>query len=81
MNNDLRRIPFLVSISRKARIIIYQNLVTGILIMIGGVTLAGFGLLNPIMAALLHNIGALVVLFNSARLVKTGETLKKEPVT
>ena len=35
-----------------------------------------FGYLNPIIAAVLHNAGSLVVVFNSARLVRIGEELE-----
>jgi Cd2+/Zn2+-exporting ATPase len=39
-------------------------------------TAAAFGYLNPIVAALLHNVGSLIVIFNSARLVRKGEELE-----
>jgi len=35
--------------------------------------LSGLGWLRPIIAALLHNAGALLVVFNSARLIRSGE--------
>jgi hypothetical protein len=31
---------------------------------------------GPIVAALLHNVGSLIVIFNSARLVRKGEELE-----
>jgi len=31
--------------------------------------------INPIVAAMLHNAGSLIVVFNSARLVRQGEEL------
>jgi len=43
---------------------------------IGGLTLASFGYLNPIIAAIMHNAGSLIVIFNSARLVRQGEELE-----
>jgi cation transport ATPase len=33
------------------------------------------GLLNPVWAAVLHNVGAIIVVFNSARLIRAGEEL------
>lgn len=76
MNNDLRRLPFLVKLSRMARNVINQNFLFGILfvilVMIGG----AIGQIHPITAAILHNIGALFVVFNSARLVRQGEELE-----
>lgn len=75
MNNDLLRLPFIIKISRKTRAVIYQNLAFGILFIVAGLAASGLGYLNPIIAALLHNVGAFVVIFNSARLVRFGEDL------
>jgi Cd2+/Zn2+-exporting ATPase len=76
MNNDLRRLPFLVKLSRTTRMVINQNFLFGVAFIIGGLTLASFGYLNPIIAAIMHNAGSLIVIFNSARLVRQGEELE-----
>ncbi|MDB6030833.1 MAG: cadA [Verrucomicrobiales bacterium] len=76
MNNDLRRLPFLVKLSRSTRAVINQNFLFGVGFIIGGLTLASFGKINPIVAAVLHNAGSLIVIFNSARLVRQGEHLE-----
>mgnify|MGYP000891240703 CR=1 FL=1 len=73
LNNNLNRLPFLIQLARKSRIIIYENLVFGIAFITTGLTLSGFGLLSPVVAAILHNLGAFVIIFNSARLVRFGE--------
>lgn len=75
MNNDLRRLPFLIRISRMARAIINQNFLFGIAFVVVVLTAGALGYLSPIVAAILHNVGALVVVFNSARLVRQGEDL------
>src|SRR5471030_2388472 len=76
MNNDLRRLPFLVKLSRGTRTVINQNFVFGIVFIIVGLTAAAFGELKPIPAAMLHVAGTLIVIFNSARLVRKGEELE-----
>jgi Cd2+/Zn2+-exporting ATPase len=76
MSNDLRRLPFLVKLSRKTRAVIDQNLLFGILFIILGVSASAAGWLPLIYAALLHFTGSLVVVFNSARLVRFGEELE-----
>ena len=76
MNNDLRRLPFLVKLSRQTRAVINQNFLFGVCFIIGGWTAGAFGYLNPIIAAILHNAGSLIVVFNSARLVRLGEELE-----
>jgi Cd2+/Zn2+-exporting ATPase len=73
MSNDLGRLPFLVRLSRGARRIIYQNLAIGALFILAGLTLSGLGWLNPIIAAVMHNVGSLIVVFNSARLIRFGD--------
>jgi Cd2+/Zn2+-exporting ATPase len=75
MSNDLRRLPFLLRLSRRTRTLVLENLAFGLAFMIGGLTLSGFGLMTPIFAALLHNISSFIVIFNSARLVRMGEEL------
>jgi Cd2+/Zn2+-exporting ATPase len=76
MNNDLRRLPFLVKLSRSTRAVINQNFLFGVLFIIVGQTLAAFGVFGPIVGAILHNVGSLIVVFNSARLVRKGEELE-----
>ena len=75
MNSDLRRLPFLMRLSRQTRKVINQNFLFGILFIIGGMIGASYGVINPIVAAMLHNAGSLIVVFNSARLVRQGEEL------
>jgi Cd2+/Zn2+-exporting ATPase len=75
MNNDLRRLPFLVKLSRQTRSVINQNFLFGILFVIGGLVLAALKYINPIVAAVLHVAGSMIVVFNSARLVRQGEEL------
>lgn len=75
MNNDLKRLPFLIKLSRKTRGVINQNLMFGVLFIILGVSASAIGWLPLIYAAVLHFTGSLVVIFNSARLVRCGEEL------
>jgi len=76
MNNDLRRLPFLVKLSRSTRLVINQNFLFGVAFIIGGMTLAALGQVPPIVAAAMHTGGSLIVVFNSARLVRKGEELE-----
>jgi Cd2+/Zn2+-exporting ATPase len=76
MNNDLRRLPVLVRLSRQTRAVINQNFLVGVLFVIGGLVLAAMKYINPIIAAIMHVAGSLLVVFNSARLVRHGEELE-----
>ena len=76
MNNDLRRLPFLIMLSRSTRTVINQNFLFGMVFIVVGLSLAAFGIVGPIIAAIMHNAGSLIVVFNSARLVRKGEELE-----
>jgi Cd2+/Zn2+-exporting ATPase len=76
MNNDLRRLPFLVKLSRSTRAVINQNFSFGVVFIIVGWTTTVSGLIGPIVASILHVLGSLIVIFNSARLVRKGEELE-----
>ena len=73
--NSMKRLPFLVHLSRKTRRIINLNLIFGIVFIVVGVGAAVGGIVHIILAALLHFVGSLIVIFNSARLVRFGEEL------
>jgi len=79
MNNDLRRIPMLVKLARQSRIVMYQNIALGLLFVFGGISFSVFGVISPIIAALIHTASTLVIIFNSARLVRIGEELTAPP--
>ena len=76
MNNDLRRLPFLVKLSRSTRVVINQNFMFGVAFIIGGMTAAALSYVPPALAAAMHTAGSLIVVFNSARLVRKGEELE-----
>ncbi|HBC86451.1 MAG TPA: hypothetical protein DCZ94_05810 [Lentisphaeria bacterium] len=80
MTNDLRRIPLLITLAKESGKIINQNLLIGFVFIVGGISFSVFGLLNPILAAALHTVSTTIVLFNSARLVRTGEELTMHEV-
>jgi len=76
MNNDLRRLPFLVKLSRSTRAVINQNFLFGVAFILCGMTFAALGKVPPVLAAAMHTAGSLIVVFNSARLVRKGEELE-----
>lgn len=75
MNNRLNRIPFLLSLAKSAKHIIIENFVIGGLFIVGGIFLSCIGFLLPIVAAILQVVGSLIIVMNSARLVRKGEDL------
>ena len=84
MNNDLRRLPFLIKLSRRTISVIHQNLIFGVVFIVltetltilqSARTVGGITFMSPIVAAVLHMVAATLVIFNSARLVRFGEEM------
>ncbi len=77
LNSNLDRIPFLVDLSRRTIAVMRQNMVIGGLFIVVFMSLAGAGLVSPVLAALLHVVSGLAVVFNSARLIRCGEEIEQ----
>lgn len=73
MTDDLSRVPYLIELARKTRVIIAQNIAASIVIVIIGLVLAVTGLLAVEVAAFYHFAGEIFVLANSFRLFRFGE--------
>ena len=76
MNNNLNRIPFLIDLSRKTSAVVKQNLVIGVTFIVSFMTLAAMGHVSAITAAVLHLVSGVIGVFNSARLVRSGEQIE-----
>jgi heavy metal translocating P-type ATPase len=69
LGNDLLKLVETLRIARRCRAIIRQNF-TGTLLVDGlGIVLAGFGFLNPLLAAFIHVSSELLFILNSTRLL------------
>ena len=73
MNDDIGKLPFLFRLCRKTRARIVFNIVVSMFINFGAIILAGFGILNPVTAALVHNFGSVFVVVSSALLLSYKE--------
>jgi Zn2+/Cd2+-exporting ATPase len=78
LNSNLSRIPFLIELSRRTIAVIRQNMAIGVVFIVVFLALAGAGYVSPVTAALVHVASGLIVIFNSARLVRCGEALEQE---
>jgi cation-transporting P-type ATPase C len=68
-SDDLRRLGTMMRLSQRTVGIIRQNYTIALSVNAGGVALGALGLLNPLLAAVLHNLSTVLVVGNSARLV------------
>ncbi|HMM19690.1 MAG TPA: HAD-IC family P-type ATPase [Selenomonadales bacterium] len=67
---DLRKIPYLIHLSKRTREIIRQNLALSAGLSFAGVALAVGRMLSPVTAMLLLNVSTAAVLLNSARILR-----------
>ena len=70
MNNNLLNIPFAVSLARRTRKVIYQNLVLSVGISVTMIALSAFGVISALAGSILHNLGAFAVLLNSSKILR-----------
>jgi Cd2+/Zn2+-exporting ATPase len=73
MNDDISKLPFLVQLARRTLKTIRWNIVFGMVFNAAAVLASGGGMLTPIMGALVHNIGSVLVVFSSASIAFASE--------
>ena len=66
MGDDISKLPFLVSLSRRMLFIIKINIAFGLVFNLIAVLASGGGFLTPIMGAVVHNVGSVLVVLSSA---------------
>lgn len=69
MKDDISKIPFLIRLSRRMTTTIKWNIAFGIFFNVVAVVASGAGFLTPIMGAVVHNVGSVLVVLSSASLV------------
>jgi manganese/zinc-transporting P-type ATPase C len=69
-SDDLRHVGDVLDISRQTMRVVRQNYSLALGVNSIGLYLAAAGRINPIIAAVLHNLSTLLVVFNSSRLIK-----------
>jgi len=66
MHDDISKVPFLLGLSRRMVRVIKGNIAFGLVFNTAAVLASGGGYLSPIMGALVHNIGSVLVVLSSA---------------
>lgn len=70
MNNDLENIPYVISLARMTKTIMYQNIGIAFSVSLFMMLLSAVGLIPALAGAFLHNIGAFIILINSSRILR-----------
>ena len=73
MNDELRNIPFLISLARKTKSVIAQNIGASLVLAVVGLALAATGNINIWVTPFYYALGYVVVIANSLRLIRFGE--------
>jgi cation-transporting P-type ATPase C len=68
-SDNLHAVATTVRLSRKTIGVIRQNYGIALTVNAGGILVGALGAINPFVAAALHNLSTLLVVFNSARLI------------
>jgi len=69
-SDDLSKLPQMLKIGKTTMSIIKQNITFAIAVNIIGIALSSQGLISPLVAAIIHESNALIVMVNSLRLLK-----------
>lgn len=70
VRDDINNLPHLLKISKRMMKTIKVNLIFSMTLNFVAVILAMTGLLGPVVGALVHNVGSVIVIINSALLLK-----------
>ena len=70
VDDEVKELPHLVALSKRVMFTIKCNLTFSMTLNFIAVALAMFGILNPVVGALVHNAGSVIVIVNSAFLLK-----------
>ena len=70
VNDEVRELPHLLALARRMMITIKCNLTFSMALNFVAIVLAMSGVLNPVVGALVHNAGSVLVILNSALLLK-----------
>jgi len=73
MTEDLNKLPFLLTLAKRTRAVVYQNLLFGFIFIFVVGSFAVLEFVNPILGGVLHFFSSIIVIFNSFRIVKMGE--------
>jgi Cd2+/Zn2+-exporting ATPase len=71
MTDDLSKVGKTMTLSRRVLSVIKQNVVFSILVNVMGLLLSTQGFVSPVLASVVHESNALIVVFNSLRLLRS----------
>ena len=70
VDDEVKELPHLIALSKRMMTTIKLNMTFSMALNFLAIVLAIFGALNPVVGALVHNAGSVLVIMNSALLLK-----------
>ena len=70
VNDEIKELPHLLRLAKRMMTVIHCNLAFSMILNLIAIILAIDGILNPVVGALVHNAGSVLVIINSAFLLK-----------
>lgn len=77
VNDDIKELPHLLRLAKRMMITIKCNLTFSMTLNFIAIILAMTGILNPVVGALVHNAGSVLVIIHSSLLLKWGKRRKR----
>ena len=71
MGDDITKVPYFLNLGKLTVKTIKSNILFAMVFNVLALVASGTGLLGPVSGALAHNVGSIIVILNSARLIKT----------
>ncbi|MDR2197114.1 MAG: cation-translocating P-type ATPase [Coriobacteriales bacterium] len=78
IGDDIRHLPHLLALAKRTMRTIRLNLAASLLLNFVAIILAMTGILGPVLGALVHNVGSVVVIINSSLLLKYRDEVSDE---
>jgi Cd2+/Zn2+-exporting ATPase len=69
LTDDIERLPYLIELSRSMLVVVRNNVIFSMSINVLSVVLSVLGIIGPVVGAVMHELSALPVVANSARLI------------
>jgi Cd2+/Zn2+-exporting ATPase len=69
LTDDIERLPYLIELSRSMLVVVRNNVIFSMSVNVLSVVLSVLGIIGPVVGAVMHELSALPVVANSARLI------------
>ena len=69
LTDEVGQVPYLIELSRATMVNIKTNIIVSMTIVFGSVAASAFGVIGPVIGAIMHEVAAVPVIANAATLI------------